>query len=62
MAIADKLFVEIRRAGESASVRSSLVQEGAEPAVNGPRALAEFHQADVARWRRVIRESDVVLE
>jgi tripartite-type tricarboxylate transporter receptor subunit TctC len=64
-AIVDRLFNEIRKAADSTSVKSILAQEGLEPAVNGPRALADFHRADIARWQKVIRdlrESNIALE
>ena len=61
-AIAGKLYIAIRKAMESTHVKAALAQEGSELAVNGPRALAEFHQADMARWQKVIRESNIVLE
>jgi hypothetical protein len=46
-------------------VTSVLAQEGLELAVNGPRALAEFHRIEIAKWQKIIlalRESNVVLE
>ena len=61
-AITEKLFVEIRKAAESPSVKAPLAQEGAELVVNGPQALAEFVRTDMARWQKVIRQSNLVLE
>jgi tripartite-type tricarboxylate transporter receptor subunit TctC len=61
-AITDKLFGEIRKAAESPSVKAPLAQEGAELAVNGPQALAEFVRTDMAKWQKVIRQSKLVLE
>jgi len=43
-------------------VRAPLAQEGAEMAVNGPQALAEFLRTDIAKWQKIIRESKIVLE
>lgn len=64
-AIIDRLFSEVEKAVDSPSVKSVLAQEGLELAVNGPRALADFHRIDIARWQEVIRdlrESKVALE
>jgi tripartite-type tricarboxylate transporter receptor subunit TctC len=61
-AIVDKWYGEVRKALESPSVKSGLTQEGAEPAANGPQALAEFHRVDMARWQKVVRESNIVID
>lgn len=64
-AVAERLYGEVRKAVESPSVASILAQEGMEPAVNGPRALAEFQRMEIAKWHKVIlhlRESGAILE
>ena len=64
-AIVDRLFVEVRKASENSSVKSTLAQEDLQLAVNGPRALAEFHRMEIAKWQKIIydlRESKVALE
>lgn len=64
-AIVDRLFVEVRKASENSSVKSTLAQEDLQLAENGPRALAEFHRIEIAKWQKIIydlRESKVVLE
>jgi tripartite-type tricarboxylate transporter receptor subunit TctC len=61
-AITEKLNSEIRKAVESPSVKAPLAQEGAEVSANGPQALAEFLRTDIARWQKVIRQSNLVLE
>lgn len=61
-AITEKLYIEFRKAAESPAVKGPLAQEGAELAVTGPQALAEFLRADIAKWQKVIRESGIVLE
>ena len=61
-AIIDRLTGEIRKAAESPSVKSPLAAEGADLAVTGPQALAEFLRADVAKWQKVIRDTHIVLE
>jgi len=61
-AVSDRLHAEIRKAAENPGVKAPLAQEGAELAVNGPQALADFLRADIAKWQKVIRESNIVLE
>ena len=53
---------EVHKAMESPSVKTGLMQEGAEPAANGPHAFAEFHRVDIAKWQKVVRESNIVME
>jgi tripartite-type tricarboxylate transporter receptor subunit TctC len=62
VAIIEKWSGEVRKAMESPSVKSGLTQEGAEPAAEGPQALAEFHRVDMAKWQKVVRESNIVME
>ena len=61
-AIVERLYNEFRRAGESPTLKAPLAQEGAELVVTGPQALADFLRADIAKWRKVIKESNIVLE
>ena len=61
-AIVEKLHAEIRAAVDTPRFKQSLTAEGAEAAVDGPDALADFHRADVARWSKIIRELNIVLE
>lgn len=61
-AIIDKLHGEIQRAADTPAVKSPVAHAGAELAVTGPQALAEFLRADIAKWQKVIRESGIVLE
>lgn len=62
VAIADKLYDGVRNAAENTSVKSAFAQEGLEPGVNGPSALAALLQADIAKWQKVIREANIVFE
>ena len=64
-AIAEKFFSEVRKVVDTPAVAAALAREGMEPAVNGPRALAEFHHAEIKKWQGMInylRETGVVLE
>jgi tripartite-type tricarboxylate transporter receptor subunit TctC len=60
--IVEKLYTEMRKATEAQDVTAAAAQEGVELEVKGPRALAEFQRSDMARWQRIIRESNIVLE
>lgn len=61
-AIIERLYNEIRKAGESPALKAPLAQEGAELMVAGPQALSEFLRADIIKWRKVIKDSNIVLE
>ena len=60
--IVEKLYTEMRKATEAPDVKSAAAQEGVELEVKGSRALAEFQRIDMAKWQRIIRESNIVLE
>ena len=61
-AIVARLHAEIHAAVDTPRFKASLTMEGAEAAVDGPDALAEFHRSDIARWAKVIRDLNIVLE
>jgi tripartite-type tricarboxylate transporter receptor subunit TctC len=61
-AIVDRLHAEFRKAGDNPALKTPLSAEGAELAVAGPQALADFLRADIAKWRKVIKEANIVLE
>ena len=61
-AIVERLHAEIHSAVDTPRFKASLAMEGAEAAVDGPDALADFHRADIARWAKVIRELNIALE
>jgi tripartite-type tricarboxylate transporter receptor subunit TctC len=60
--IVEKLYTEMRKATEAADIKSAAAEEGVELEVKGSRALAEFQRIDMAKWQRIIRESNIVLE
>lgn len=60
--IVEKLYTEIREAAEAPDVKSAAAQEGVELDVKGPLPLAELQRIDMAKWQRIIRESNIVLE
>jgi tripartite-type tricarboxylate transporter receptor subunit TctC len=53
-AIREKLFKEVRKAMDKPDTMAVLDQEGQQLAVNGPQALAEFRQAETAKWQKII--------
>ena len=64
-AIVQTLYREVRKATQSTAVNAALDPEGMELDVKGPRALADFHQADIGRWQKIVRDlraSNVILE
>jgi tripartite-type tricarboxylate transporter receptor subunit TctC len=61
-AIVDRLFNEFRSASDNPALKGPLAQEGADLSVSGPRALADFLHVEITKWRKVIRDSDIVLE
>jgi tripartite-type tricarboxylate transporter receptor subunit TctC len=61
-AVVEKLYREVRKATQGPGVHSAVVQEGVELDVNGPQALAEFLRLDMAKWQKVIRESNIPLD
>lgn len=61
-AIVDRWSTGVRKAIDSPNVKAGFAQEGADPALSGPQALADFLRADIARWQKVVRESNIILE
>ena len=64
-AVAERLFSEVRAAAQSPSVAAVLAQEGMEQAIQGPRALAEFHRLEIEKWQQIIlhlRRTGVIIE
>jgi tripartite-type tricarboxylate transporter receptor subunit TctC len=61
-AVVEKLYREVRKATDGPGVDSALAQEGVELNVNGPQALAEFLRLDIAKWRKVIQNSNIPLD
>jgi tripartite-type tricarboxylate transporter receptor subunit TctC len=61
-AIIERWHAEVRRAVQTLAVTTALTREGAEPAVSGPKALSDFHRADMARWNQVVRDAKLQTE
>ena len=61
-AIIDRLVTEMRKAADASEVKAVAAQEGVDLEVGGARTLEALQRADTAKWRRIIRESKIVLE
>jgi len=52
--VTERFSAELGRAVGGTEVKAALQSEGAEIAAAGPEKLAEFHRADMAKWRSII--------
>lgn len=55
--IVTKLYREISRSLNVASVRDSLVADGADPVGSTPEEFAAFIQAEMIKWEKVVKQS-----
>jgi tripartite-type tricarboxylate transporter receptor subunit TctC len=60
--VVEKLYGELRKAAGGPDSTLTAHQEGVELEVKGPKALAELQRLEIAKWQRIIRESNIVLE
>lgn len=61
-AVVARLNAEINRAMDSPGLRARLAQEGGEPILLPPQALAEHIVSEIERWRPVLKAANVKLE
>lgn len=61
-AIVGKLSSEFSRAVKSPEIMETLKADGALPVGSTPEQFTQLLAADVARWRKLIQERDIVLE
>ena len=54
--IRERFYKEVRKAVDKPDTAAILDQDGQLLAVNGPKALAEFRQAETAKWTKVISQ------
>ena len=52
--VTERFSAELQRAVGGPEVKTALHSEGAEIVAAGPAQLAEFHRADLAKWRSII--------
>lgn len=60
--IIERIYTEIRQAAEAPDVKLTAAQQGVELQVTGALALTELQRTDMAKWQRVIRESNIAAE
>ena len=61
-AIIDRLATELAKAAQAADVIARLAPDGAQPVGSTPEQLHQFVVADIARWRKVVRDAGIKLE
>jgi tripartite-type tricarboxylate transporter receptor subunit TctC len=60
--IVAKVSAELAKSAKSADVLARLQPDGAMPVGSSPEVLREFVVADIARWRKVVRDAGIKLE
>ena len=60
--IVDKLNAELAKAARSPDVVARLSPDGAQPVGSTPEQMRQFIAADIARWRKVVKEANIRLE
>jgi tripartite-type tricarboxylate transporter receptor subunit TctC len=61
-AIAGRIAADAARAMSTRETRERMAALGAEPEPMTPDAFAEYVDADIAKWQRVVRERNITLE
>jgi tripartite-type tricarboxylate transporter receptor subunit TctC len=61
-AIVERLSAELAKSAKSPDVVARLAPDGSEPIGSSPQRLGEFIAADIARWRRVVKEAGIKLQ
>ena len=61
-AIIARLNAELAKSVKSSEVMSRLMPDGAEPVGSSPEQFRQFIVADIARWRKVVRDAGIKLE
>ena len=61
-AIVDKLSAELAKSAKAPDVVSRLAPDGAQPVGSSPEQLRQFIVADIARWRKVVKDAGIRLE
>ena len=61
-AIVDRLATELARAAQAADVVGRLAPDGGQPVGSTPEQLHQFVVADIARWRKVVKQAGIKLE
>ena len=61
-AIIDRLAAELAKAAQATDVIARLAPDGAQPVGSTPGELHQFVVADIARWRKVVKQAGIKLE
>lgn len=61
-AIVERLSAELAKSAKAPDVVARLAPDGSEPIGSSPQRLGEFIAADIARWRRVVKEAGIKLQ
>jgi tripartite-type tricarboxylate transporter receptor subunit TctC len=57
-----RLNIELAQVLRETSVRERLAADGAEPAPGTPEQFGAFIKAELAKWRKVVRDARIVIE
>jgi len=57
-----KINVMMAKALRTPEVREKLLAQGAEPAGNSPEEFASFVKSEIAKWRKVVKDSGATAE
>jgi tripartite-type tricarboxylate transporter receptor subunit TctC len=57
-----KINVVMAKALRTPEVREKLLAQGAEPAGNSPEEFASFVKSEIAKWRKVVKDSGATAE
>jgi tripartite-type tricarboxylate transporter receptor subunit TctC len=61
-ALAERIAADARRALTTPETRARMATLGAEPEPMTPAAFADYVDADIAKWQRLVRERNITLE
>ncbi len=57
-----KLNTDVNRLLALDDMKSKLANEGAQPVLQSPEAFTKFVHAEIAKWRKVVSESNMVIK
>jgi len=61
-AIVGKISTAVARIIGTPDMRDKLATQGVEPYVNGPEAFATLMKSDMAKWAKVIKQSNIKID
>ena len=60
--VVDRMNEAVNRALKDADVRAQLDRQAYQPVGGSPREFADFVKAEIAKWGKIVRESDISRE